>query len=143
MRSQLARVPGASIARIALAALALAACGRPPPPTADCSCKPANQTQSHLRDGTPIDGRAILSELRRHRQFVADQRNPRDTKMLDDELRFAVVNFCQPCGGWVGDRMTMDELFPLARLDDAVDAVCMGLVLGDGTTVYGSARACR
>ena len=39
----------------------------------------------------------------------------------------------------------MEDMFPLARLDDAASAVCLGLVLYDGTTVYGNARppACR
>jgi len=51
-----------------------------------------------------------------------------------------VIELCQPCGDWVADRMTMEELFPLERLDQAVRATCMGLVLADGTTAWGTAR---
>ena len=98
-----------------------------------------------MRDAEPLDGRSLIAQLVRHRQLVRENRNPRDIKVFDDELRFAVLSFCQPCGSWVGDRLTIEAMFPLQRLDDAVDGVCMGLVLRDGTTVYGDARppACR
>ena len=44
-----------------------------------------------------------------------------------------------------GEDPRLEEMFPLDRLDDAAGAVCMGLVLRDGTTVYGGTRprACR
>ena len=41
---------------------------------------------------------------------------------------------------FVRTKLAMEQLFPLARLDDAVSAVCMGLVLRDGSTAYGDAR---
>jgi hypothetical protein len=116
-------------------------------PTADgpCPCAPGNRSRARQPDGTPFDSAALLAGLRRHRRAVAERRPARDVKLLDDELRLAVASFCQPCGAWVGDRLTIDQLFPLARLDDAVAGVCLGLVLGDGTTAYGDARpaACR
>jgi hypothetical protein len=123
--------------------LVLASCQDTRPAEDACRCVPGNRSLTRLRDGTVLDGAALLSRLRRHKQDVAAHRTPRDIKVQDDELRFAVSNFCQPCGAWVGDRMTIEELYPLARLDDAVDAVCMGLVLRDGTTAYGDARRCR
>jgi hypothetical protein len=128
--------------------VALAACSTPASET--CTCTPANtgQTTRQLVEGQPpgpVDGPAIVAALRRHRAMKAANRTPRDIKVLDDELRFAVIDFCSPCGGWVADRMTMEDLFPLDRLDDARSAVCMGLVLRDGSTVYGSTRpaACK
>ena len=93
----------------------------------------------------PLDGPALVAALRRHVRDVRLGKEARDIKVLDDELRFAIIDFCSPCGGWVADRMTIEEMFALERLDDAQSAVCMGLVLRDGTTVYGSTRpaACR
>ena len=108
-----------------------------------CACTPGNT--AHIRSGAApaITGESLVAALRRHRQDVTLGRPPRDIKLTDDQLRFAIIDFCQPCGGWVDDRMTMEAMFPLDRLDDATSAVCMGLVLRDGTTVYGSARPCR
>ncbi len=127
-------------------ALVLAGCHEAPP--ADdgvCRCTPGNVSRTRLADGTLFDGAVLLSQLRRHKRDVEQRRMPRDIKVLDDQLRFQILAMCQPCGGWVGDRLTMEEMFPLDRLDDAVDGVCMGLVLRDGTTAYGAARprACR
>ncbi len=79
----------------------------------------------------------MLERVRTHRRMVSDHANRRDIKMVDDEIRIDVTAFCQPCGDWVGDRMTVEDMFPLARLDDATGAVCLGLVLRDGSTVYG------
>ena len=92
-----------------------------------------------------MDGVSLVARLRRHRSDVALGRNPRDIKVVDDQLRVAIVDFCQPCAHWVADRLTIEEMFPLERLDEATRGVCMGLVLRDGTTVYGEARprACR
>ena len=106
-------------------------------PAGPCTCTPANALKSKsVGEREPMN---VLASLRTHARDVVAGRNPRDIKILDDQIRFAVVELCQPCG-WVDDRMTMDQLFPLARLDDAVSAVCMGLVLRDGSTVYGDAR---
>lgn len=93
----------------------------------------------------PMDGAAVVAALRRHKSDVALGKEARAIKIADDQLRFALIDFCQPCGHWVHDRMTMEEMFPLDRLDHATSAVCMGLVLRDGTTVYGETRpaACR
>ncbi len=112
---------------------------------AACRCTPANRSLARLPDGSVLDGAALLGKLRRHRSDVALHRPARDIKLFDDELRLELAGFCQPCSDWVGDRMTIEDMFPLDRLDDATGAVCMGLVLRDGTTVYGSARprACR
>lgn len=113
---------------------------------ARCTCTPGNRGKIRAPgDAAPMDGPALVAALRRHRSDVRANKNPRDIKVLDDELRFAIIDFCQPCGGWVDDRMTMEEMFPLERLDDATGAVCMGLVLRDGTTAYGETRpaACR
>jgi hypothetical protein len=107
------------------------ACGGDPAP--DCTCKPAH---------APSDKQLDL--LRRHRDAVrAGQRNGRDTKLVDDELRVQAQILCEPCSAWVGARATPDELYPLHRLDDATAATCLGLVLRDGTVAYGGARTCR
>lgn len=126
-------------------ALAVFACRATPADDGVCRCTPGNQSRIPLRDGTSLDGAALLGKLRRHHRDVGQHRNPRDIKIDDDELRLQVASYCQPCGDWIHDRMTIEELFPLTRLDDAVGAVCLGLVLGDGTTAYGDARprACR
>lgn len=131
---------------VAFVLATIAACHDPPP--ADdgvCRCTPGNLSKTKLADGTALDGAVLLGKLRHHRQEVEQHRNPRDIKVFDDELRFQISNFCQPCGDWIKDRMTIEDMFPLARLDDAASAVCLGLVLRDGTTVYGDARprACR
>jgi hypothetical protein len=77
--------------------------------------------------------------------MVARGANNRDIKMVDDEIRLQVSRACQPCASWVGDRLTVDEMFPMARLRDTARATCLGLVLRDGSTAYGDARpsACR
>lgn len=92
-----------------------------------------------------MDGAILLEKLRLHKRYVDERRERRDVKLLDDELRYAILDFCQPCSAWVGERATMEEMFPLHRLVDATSAVCMGLVLRDGTTAWGDARprACR
>ena len=132
----------------AVAALALSACSRSPSSDDDgpCRCTPGNI--SHTRpvgESAPMDGPALLDRLRRHQRYVQENRNPRDIKVFDDELRHALLDFCQPCSSWVGERMTMEQMFPLPRLPDATSAVCLGLVLRDGTIAYGDARprACR
>ena len=138
-------------ARLLLVALALAfapglgACRSKPADDGVCRCTPGNQSGSKLGDGSAFDGNVLLGKLRRHRRDVELRRNPRDIKVDDDELRLELVSFCEPCGDWVQDRVTIEELFPLQRLDDAAGAVCLGLVLRDGSTVYGDARprACR
>jgi hypothetical protein len=135
-----------SVCSAALALAVVAACHETP--AADdgvCRCTPGNVSRTRLADGTYLDGAALLGKLRRHRRDVEQHRTPRDIKVFDDELRFEIANFCQPCGDWVKDRMTIEDLFPLAQLDDAAGSVCLGLVLRDGSTVYGDARprACR
>jgi len=125
-------------------ACALAACRK----TDDgvCRCTPGNVSHTRSVDeAAPMDGAALLEKLRRHKRYVDEQRERRDIKLFDDELRYAILDFCQPCSAWVGERATMEEMFPLHRLGDATSAVCMGLVLRDGTTAYGDARprACR
>jgi hypothetical protein len=130
----------------ALAALAdLAGCRARPADDGVCRCTPGNLSRTRARDGTVLDGPALLGKLRRHRRDVEQRRNPRDIKIDDDELRLELSSFCQPCSDWIRDRMTVEEMFPLSRLDDAASAVCLGLVLRDGTTVYGDVRppACR
>jgi len=131
---------------LAFAALcALAACGDAAPPSTSCGCTPRNSARSRGPDGRVRDGAALLAQLRRRQREVSLGKHGRDVKLIDDELRLAVAEYCQPCGAWVGDRRTIAELFPLGRLDDAADLVCLGLVLRDGSTVYGDARppACR
>ena len=123
--------------------VALAACHDAPEP---CTCTPTNVARTKARDQiAPIDGPGLLALVRRHRQLVAADANHRDVKLVDDEIRLTMAAFCQPCGAWVGDRMTVDEMVPLARLDDATGVVCLGLVLHDGTTAWGSGRpaSCR
>lgn len=109
-----------------------------------CSCKPANATKI-TTSGASITGSSLLAMLRRHAKYVAEQRPGRDTKLLDDELRSALANFCTPCGVWIDDRARIDTLFPLDRLDEATAATCLGLVLRNGTTAWSDARppACR
>jgi hypothetical protein len=141
-------MPPRLLARLAtplVVAAALTACRAPAPDDTTCKCTPGNRALTKAADGTLLDGNALLAQLRQHRREVEKHRTPRDIKVLDDQLRFALVGLCQPCGDWVQDRMTIEELFPLARLDDAAGAVCMGLVLRDGTTAWGDARphACR
>jgi len=131
---------------LALAMLAaLGACRAKPADDGVCRCTPGNQLRTRASDGSFLDGAALLGKLRRHRRDVEQRRTPRDIKVDDDELRLEVSGFCQPCSDWIRDRMTIEELFPLDRLDDAANAVCLGLVLRDGTTVYGDARprGCR
>jgi hypothetical protein len=138
-------------ARSLLVALSLAvvfglgACRSKPADDGVCRCTPGNRSGSKLGDGSTFDGNVLLGKLRRHRRDVEQHRNPRDIKVDDDELRLHVATFCQPCSDWVNDRATIEELFPVGRLDDAAGAVCLGLVLRDGTTAYGEARppACR
>ena len=126
-------------------AAGLGACRATPADDGVCRCTPSNRSRTKVGDGTYLDGAGLLGKLRRHRRDVEQRRNPRDIKVDDDELRLEVTSFCQPCGDWIRDRMTIEDLFPLARLDDSASAVCLGLVLRDGTTVYGDARprACR
>ena len=137
------------VARVLAGALAiglgLGACRSKPADDGVCRCTPGNQSGSKMGDGTTFDGNVLLGKLRRHRRDVEQHRNPRDIKVDDDELRLHVATFCQPCSDWVNDRATIEQLFPLERLDDAAGAVCLGLVLRDGTTAYGEARprACR
>jgi hypothetical protein len=132
---------------LATAALATALAGCRGAPTDDgvCRCTPDNRARTRRPDGSTLDGATLLASLRRHKRDVALQRPGRDVKLLDDELRLELTEFCQPCSAWVTDRLTIDDMFPLDRLDDAAAGVCMGLVLRDGTTVYGTARprACR
>jgi hypothetical protein len=113
-----------------LLVLALAGCHEDKPA---CTCTPS---------AAPDQGKT-LSLVRKHRDLVAARAPNRDVKMVDDELRFQLVNLCSPCGAWVEDRMTVDEMLPLDRLDDATGVVCLGLALRDGTTAYGKARTCR
>ena len=128
--------------------LVLVALGCQQPPKADerCTCTPNNASRVKLRDETaPIDGKQLLERLRRHQRDVRLGRNARDIKVDDDALRFAISNFCDPCNSWVSDSARIEELYPLARVDEAATAVCLGLELRDGTIVYGEARprACR
>src|SRR5262245_47714266 len=116
-------------------ALALCAC-RDAATDAACRCVPENRSRMRAADGSVLDGAALLGKLRRHRSDVALHRPGRDVKVFDDELRLQLTEFCQPCSDWISDRMTIEDMFPLDRLDDAATAVCMGLVLRDGTTVY-------
>ena len=131
----------------AIALTALGACrGSQPAEDTSCRCTPGNV--SHIRsvgDAAPMDARGLLDRLHRHKSLVDEHRNPRDVKVFDDELRHAIIDFCQPCSAWVGERLTMEQMFPLDRLPDATSAICMGLVLRDGTIAYGDARprACR
>jgi hypothetical protein len=122
-----------------------AGCRSAPPDDGVCRCTPGNRSRTRSADGSFVDGAALLAKLRRHQRDVDQRRTPRDIKVDDDVLRYEISNFCQPCGDWVLDRMTMEDMFPLERLADAVDAVCLGLVLRDGTVAYGAARprACR
>jgi len=119
----------------------LAACKSEPARNEPCSCTPANMSRTKtMHEDAPMDGASLLLRLRRHQQDVANGRNPRDIKVADDELRYAILEFCQPCSEWVPDRLTIEEMFPLGRLGEATKGVCMGLVLRDGTTAWGDAR---
>ncbi len=104
--------------------------------SAVCQCTPVNALVTKHTD--------LLTMLRRHRRLVSENAPHRDVKLVDDEIRLVASELCQPCG-WVDDRTTVDEMFPVAKLDDATGAVCLGLVLRDGTTAFGSERpnACR
>ena len=124
----------------ALVLTLLFACSRTEP-SGPCTCVPGNVSRVRAVDeATPLDGVGLVAKLQTHRRMVLERRNPRDVKVFDDELRFAIANFCEPCNDWISDRMTIEELYPLQRLDDATRAVCLGLVLRDGTTAYGDAR---
>jgi hypothetical protein len=125
---------------------AIGACSNATQDDGPCRCTPGNVSRTRSADeAAPMDGPALLERLRRHKRYVEEGRNPRDVKLFDDELRYAILSFCQPCSAWVGERMTMEEMFPLHRLGEATNAVCMGLVLRDGAVAYGDARprACR
>ena len=134
------------IAWLAIVSAAFVACGGTRDEDAACTCTPGNVAHARsLGESAPMTGQSLLGALRKHKQDVSLGKNARDIKVADDQLRFAIIDFCQPCASWVADRMSMEDMFPLARLDDATSAVCMGLVLRDGTTVYGDdrPRACR
>jgi hypothetical protein len=137
----------AAVAAIAGLVLGAGACrGASEDQSGPCRCTPGNVSRTRAIDEeAPMDGPALLARLRHHQRLVEAGTNPRDVKVFDDELRYAILDFCQPCSAWVGERMTMEEMFPLHRLGDAKSAVCMGLVLRDGTIAYGDARprACR
>jgi hypothetical protein len=124
-----------------LALLVLVGCGKDA--DAPCTCKPGNTTKlSHA--GAPIDSTSVLALVRRRRTLVDQHAQGRDVKMVDDEIRLEMQALCSPCGDWVGDRMTVDEMVPLARVDDAVGVVCLGLSLRDGTTMFGERpTSCR
>jgi hypothetical protein len=125
---------------LAVAVLA-AACRSEKAADGPCTCTPANTIRTKgVSETEPPDGAVLVARLRRHRDDVRAGRNPRDIKVQDDQLRFLVVELCQPCGAWVSDRMTMEELYPLEKIDQAVRATCLGLVLTDGTTAWGAAR---
>jgi len=138
-------LPSPALAATAAALAALAGCRDAPADDGACRCTPENRSRTQLPEGGTLDGATLLAKLRRHKRDVALQRPGRDVKLFDDELRLELTGFCQPCSDWVKDRLTIEDMFPLDRLDDAVAGVCMGLVLRDGTTVYGNARprACR
>lgn len=110
-----------------------------------CTCTPGNTGRVRKTGGEPLTGTSLLAALRTHAQDVRLGKTPRDIKVADDQLRFQIIDFCSPCEAWVNDRMTMEEMFPLDKLDDATGAVCMGLTLANGSTVYGETRpkACR
>jgi hypothetical protein len=118
--------------RIAIV-IALAGCHGEPPDDTTCRCTPT---------GSTVD---VLPQLRQHVGMVDAQANGRDIKMVDDEIRLVMSRACQPCGDWVGDRLSIDEMFPMSRFRDAIGATCLGLVLRDGSIAYGDARprACR
>jgi len=90
----------------------LLACTSPPPArhVTPATCRPGSPTapRSTARRCSP----AAPPPARRRGASHA-----RDIKVFDDELRFAILSFCQPCGGWVGDRLTIEAMFPLQRLD--------------------------
>jgi len=124
-----------------LVLLVLAGCGKDV--DAPCTCLPANVAKI-TQHGAPIDSASVMALLRRHRTMIEQHAQGRDVKLVDDEIRIQVGALCQPCGDWVGDRMTVDEMFPMSRLDDATGAVCLGLTLRDGSTVFGGRpTACR
>ena len=132
--------------RWALLAIVAAGCQDPPKADTRCRCTPNNASRVKLRDeAAPIDGLQLLERLRRHKRDVQLGRNARDIKVDDDVLRFAISNFCDPCNSWVLDTMRIEDLYPLSRLEEATNAVCLGLELRDGTIAYGDARprACR
>lgn len=127
--------------RAVLCLIAVTACRGEPAQEGPCSCTPSNVSRTKtVHEDAPMDGVSLLARLRKHRLDVAQGKNPRDIKVADDELRFAILEFCQPCGDWVTDRLTVEEMFPLGELDRATRGVCMGLVLRDGTTAWGAAR---
>jgi len=124
--------------------LVLASCGRSRDETsteAACRCTPGNVSLTkNAGEAQPMDGIELLARLRRHQAQVRDGMNRRDVKVFDDELKLAIIGFCQPCSEWISDRVTIEQMFPFGKLDAAALAVCMGLVLRDGTTVYGDAH---
>jgi len=129
------------VARAVLILLSLAACQRGRTDDGPCRCTPGNKSQVRgIDEAAPLDGTGLLAKLREHRRLVGEHKNPRDVKVFDDELRFAIANFCDPCNDWISDRMTIEELYPLSRLDEATGAVCLGFILRDSTMAFGDAR---
>lgn len=63
--------------------------------------------------------------------------DPGNQSEVEFALRKPLAALCAPCG--VETDPPIAVMFPLNRLDDAVDAQCMALVLKDGTVVRGSA----
>jgi hypothetical protein len=115
----------------AIFALAVASCSdRAADAPASCSCSPHAPSSRASA--------ALLELVHRHAHAVRDgQRNGRDTKLIDDELRMQSQILCEPCGAWIGERTTPEEIYPFAREAEAVGVVCTGLQLGDGTIAYG------
>ena len=117
-------------------ALTLVGCSSPAPETpATCACSPTQP------EAAPKASLAIRALVRRHQAAVRDgHRNGRDTKLVDDELRLQSAILCEPCGGWIGERATAEEMYPVDRVEDALGVVCAGFRLRDGTIAYGTAH---
>jgi len=127
-------------------AIVVLGCREPATDAGTCTCTPNNASRVKQRDeAAPMDGKQLLERLHRHKRDVRLGRNARDIKVDDDQLRFAISNYCDPCNSWVLDTMRIEDLYPMARLEESANAICLGLELRDGTVVYGDARprACR
>jgi hypothetical protein len=60
-------------------------------------------------------------------------------EIAESELRRWMYLLCKPCT-FDTKHLAIEDMFPMDRLNEAVGATCMGLILRSGETVYGRAR---
>jgi len=73
------------VKRVLVALALVAACKQERAAEGPCTCTPANTIRTKsVSEAAPLDGAGLVSRLRRHRDDVRANRNPRDIKVQDD-----------------------------------------------------------